>query len=83
MKPVEFPGFNVTLAKDQPQYRPLPVFMGKDGLVVSCWKLTWKERLRVLFRGCFYIQTLTFGTPLQPLLPSVQNPLKEEIPNSE
>lgn len=75
MTPIEFKGFTHTLAKNQPEYRPFPVFMDADGVVVSCWKLTFKERLKVLFHGVFFLQVLTFGTGMQPQLPSVENPL--------
>jgi hypothetical protein len=33
----------VVYAKDQPQYEPLPVFKQDDGIVLSRWKLTWRE----------------------------------------
>lgn len=54
-------------------YIPLPVCneLTKDGSVVSCWKLTWWERLKLLFRGTFYLRQLTFRDPLQPILPLV------------
>ena len=51
MKPIEFPEQNCVYAKDQPEYLPLPVHKTEDGMVVSCWRLTWRERLRVLLTG--------------------------------
>lgn len=55
-------------AKDQPPYIPLPVVkLGDDtGTVLSRWRLTWRERLRVLWSGDVYLWQLTFGGPLQP-----------------
>jgi hypothetical protein len=35
-------------AKDQPESQPLTVFKQEDGTVLSRWRLTWRERLRVL-----------------------------------
>lgn len=32
----------------------LPVHKTDDYLV-SCWRLTWRERLQVLFGGCVYL----------------------------
>jgi len=36
-----------------------------DGTLTSCWKLSWKERLKVLFTGKVYCAQLTFGRSLQ------------------
>lgn len=68
MLPVAFPGVNATYAKDQPEYIPLPVFKRHDGLVLSCWRMSWRERLRVLLTGRVWVGALTFHKPLQPLM---------------
>lgn len=62
----------IVYAADQPEYLPLPVvcLAGDHGMVVSCWSLTWRERLRVLFTGRLYISILTFRKALQPIMPS-------------
>lgn len=75
MFPIEFKGFNKTLAKDQPQYQPLPCLWEKDGRVTSCWKISWKERLKILLTGKIWLSQLTFNEPLQPQLPLVDNPI--------
>ena len=65
----------VVYAKDQPQYLPLPaVVKGQEGRVITHWKLSWKERFRVLFYGSLWLQQLTFGSALQPQLPTVEEP---------
>jgi hypothetical protein len=64
------PGHNVpevVYAKDQPQYQPLPVVKDDDGTVVSRWKLTWRERLQVLFGGSIWLTVRTFNRALQPV----------------
>ena len=66
--------FEMVYAKDQPEYRPLPVVKCSDGTVISRWRLTWTERLRVLFTGNLFFQQLTFNQPLQPQLPTVTEP---------
>ena len=50
MKPTNFPEANTVFAKDQPEYQPLPAFKADtpEGEVVTCWKLSFRERLRVL-----------------------------------
>jgi hypothetical protein len=74
MNPVPFKGHNAVLAKDQPQYRPLPVCIEHttEGSVVSCWKLSFFERLKVLFTGRLFFRQLTFGHYFQPILPMTE-----------
>lgn len=76
MKPIDFPESNVIIAKDQPEYRPLPSNYANDdyGTVTFCWRLTWRERLRLLVTGKLWHQVLTFKKPLQPQLPSAKKP---------
>jgi len=90
MKPIEFAEQNCVYAKDQPAYLPLPVHKTEDGLVVSCWALTWRERLRVLLTGRMWWSVLTFNHPLQPQSPQVENPFRSnsvldrnDLPNTE
>ena len=64
----------MTFAKDQPEYRPLPIIKTSDGTVISRWKLTWKERFIILFRGNLFLRQLTFNEALQPQLPTIEEP---------
>lgn len=57
----------ITYAKDQPEYNPLPALVSSDGAVVTGWELTWRERLSVLFGGKLFLSLLTFNQPLQPV----------------
>lgn len=68
MKPVTFKEQNVVYAKDQPEYMPLPAFKNDSpkGEVVSCWKLSFRERLRMLFTGKLWVCLLSFNNPLTP-----------------
>lgn len=82
MTPVEpiVPGANLpvtVLAKDQPEYTPLPAFIdheGNEGLVLTRWNLTWKERLKVLFGASLYHHQLAFHMPVQPILLTLDKP---------
>lgn len=76
MNPISFPESNVVYAEDQPQYTPLPAHIERtpEGLVTFCWKLSWGERLAVLFTGLLWQQVLTFKRPLQPQRLSVDKP---------
>lgn len=77
MKPIEFPEQNVVFAKDQPEYQPLPAHKTEDGEVISCWALTWRERLKLLCTGKIWWSVLTFNMPLQPQFPSVYYPFQK------
>lgn len=68
MKAVEFKHQNVVFAKDQPEYIPLPALKidGPNGEVISCWKLSFKERILVLLFGKVWLSILTFNKPLSP-----------------
>jgi hypothetical protein len=76
MKPIEFAEQNVVFAKDQPEYLPLPAHRTDDGIVTSCWALSWRERIKVLFTGRIWWSVSTFNHPLQPLLPLVDRPFE-------
>ena len=67
----------VTYAKDQPEYVLLPAWRSPDGLVVTRWKLSWRERLRILFSGSLWLSILTFNKPLQPVRLAAEPPLED------
>jgi len=71
MKPVTFPGVNVIIAKDQPEYLPLPAIVLEGGEVITCWELSDEELLQLIDTKRIYLSQLTFSSPLQPILPSV------------
>lgn len=66
MKPIEFKEQNVVYGKYQPEYMPLPALKFEDGKVVTCWKLSWKEVIKLVFTRKVWHSTLTFNQPLQP-----------------
>jgi len=57
----------IVFAKDQPEYIPLPALKFQDGLVVTRWSLSLKERLNLLFGGSIFLGMLTYNHPLQPI----------------
>lgn len=73
MKPIEFPGVNVILGKNQPEYQPLPVmvFDTPEREMISCWELTDEEVSEIVKNKKIYFQQMTFGNPFQPVLPMV------------
>lgn len=64
----------VEYAKDQPEYIPLPARRDENGVVVTCWKLTWRERWQMFWRGKFYLTVLTFNHPIQPIRCGIDKP---------
>ena len=82
MKPKQFKEANITFAKDQPEYQPLPAFRNEStqGEVITCWELSFKERLRILFKGEIWLSMLTFN---KPLTPSFLTTKKSEVLSSE
>ena len=73
MTPIEFPEQTIVWAKDQPEYQPLPAYTD-ERQTISCWALTWRERIRVLWTGRLWLRQLNFGGALQPQLPEVVSP---------
>jgi len=78
MKPSKFKQQNCVCAQEQPEYLPLPAYKSEDGIVTTCWRLSFAERIRVLFTGKIWWQTMTFNKPLQPQKPSATNPLEQK-----
>ena len=64
----------------QPQYQPLPALRCNDEAhtVVSRWRLTFAERIRVAIFGDIWLSLMTFGQPIQPSLLTVTVPVKME-----
>lgn len=75
MKPVMpeayFGGHEMTIAKDQPPYLPLPARVD-ESTVITTWELTAVERAALLGGAKLVVQITTFGDPLQPFMPYVQ-----------
>lgn len=68
MKPIPFKHQNVVFAKDQPEYIPLPALKldTDEGEVISCWKMSFKDRIKVLITGKVWLSLVTFNKPLTP-----------------
>lgn len=84
MEPITFPQANKIWAKDgqpdahgQPRYKPLPSY-SNEAMTVTCWALTWGERLRLLWTGRLWLSQLNFGDPLQPQKPTATSPFTPE-----
>lgn len=82
MKPIEFKQQNCVFAKDQPEYQPLPALRldTREGEVISCWRLSLRERIKILFTGKMWLSLTMFG---KPLTPSFMSPFRKEIFKTE
>jgi len=74
MIPIEFKECNVVYAKNQEEYLPLHGFKFSDDELITCWKLSVWERIKMLFTGRLWFVVLTFNQPLQPLRLPVDRP---------
>jgi hypothetical protein len=80
MKPVSpvvegFEKYEIVLAKDQPEYRPLPALhLEGHKLTLTRWQPTWKERLRLIFGGSVYLWTWTYGHSFHPTSLEIRKP---------
>jgi hypothetical protein len=44
------------------------------GIVVTLWKFTWRERLKIALAGRLYLTVATFNQPLQPVQITMDKP---------
>jgi hypothetical protein len=74
MRPIPFKHQNIVFAKDQPQYLPLPALRldTPEGHVITCWRMSFPERVKVMFTGVVWMNMLSFNKPLTPSLLSVR-----------
>ena len=73
MNPIEFPEQTIVWARNQPPYLPLPAYINEHE-TISCWRLSWRERWRVLWSGRLWLRQMNYGAPLQPQAPCVESP---------
>lgn len=70
-----FEHLEVVFAKNQPEYIPLPALPVDDSQrIITRWKLTWKERVAILFGRHIFLWVSTFGNKLQPVMLTCDKP---------
>lgn len=70
MKNIKFEGCNVVYGAEQPEYAPLHA-QKSGNITITCYELTFKERIKMLFTGRLWLGQMNFGEPLQPQLPAL------------
>jgi len=73
MIPIEFSEQTIIWAKNQPPYLPLPAYTN-DRETISCWKLNWIERIKIILFGKLWLRQMNFGEALQPQAPCIDSP---------
>ena len=71
LKPIEFEGHNIVLAKDQKEYQPLPAFYDRQspyGHMLTCWELTDEDIEKLKESKRIWVSQMTFHKPFQPLI---------------
>jgi hypothetical protein len=66
----------IVIAKDQPEYIPLPALVFPDGKLVTEWTLTEEERTRLIRGENIRLWVWTFGQPLQPVMLEVTSEVR-------
>lgn len=67
MEPVKLKGMNAVYGKEQNEYFDLPSYRNEKGDVTTVWKLTFKEKIKILFGSDIILRIKTFNKPLQPV----------------
>lgn len=80
MKPVSpvIPGESfpeTIIAKDQPEYMPLPVIAMAGGVILSRWEMDEAERKAVSISGELFVCLLTFGGKMPEISFQIDSPL--------
>lgn len=68
MENIKFKECNTVFAKDQKKYKELSAFRDEDGTVITCYKLSFKEIIKIIFTRKIWLGLMTFNKPLQPQL---------------
>lgn len=83
MRPIRFPQQNMVISKpkkyDESKYGPCPdLLIYNDGNIsVTGWRLTWKERIKMIFGNPMWI-ILISGNSQPPMQLQMDNPFVDE-----
>lgn len=62
----------IIFAKSQPEYRPLRALLARDtGRILTRWSPTPAQRQAIVEGADVFLEVMTFGQPLQPVLLSI------------
>jgi len=76
MKPIEFEGQTIVLSKPpsmtDEECGSLAILQ-LDGTCISCWKMSWRERLKAFFTGVMWIGVYS-GKTQPPIYVAIDRP---------
>ena len=82
---IDFKHRNIIYAEDQEEYYPLParVYINCQGQVaaITCWELNREEIAEIAEiaeTGKLFLEFVTFGKRLQPIVPRSENPFVDK-----
>jgi len=70
----DFP--EVLVAEHQEEYMVMPAIFLHDntGTILTRWRLTWKDRLKILLTGNIWVWMMAFGQRIQPIKLTADKP---------
>jgi len=71
--------YEIVIAKDQPQYIPLPAVVSGDGLVVTRWRFSFWERWSILITGNLWHSQMCFSEKPHPIRIQTDEPQFQEL----
>ena len=76
MKPDSRMAIEIVIAKDQPEYIPLPAvrLLNPEGDLITRWELSDAEIERVIESRSIYLTMMTFNRAVTPVMLSVDPP---------
>lgn len=77
MEATDFPGVNLRIAENQPEYETLPVHINREDPTTPttmCFKLNQKELKQVTETGEIWLTMMTFGNNFHPIRMSCLKP---------
>jgi len=82
MKAIAFREQNIEIAKNQEEYLTLPAHKSNDesGTMITCWYLSFWQRVKLLFTGRIWMSEMTFNKPITPRYFSIE---KWDVLNKE
>ena len=85
MKPTKFKHQNIVFGKGQKEYQQLPALKidTPEGNVITCWKLTFWDRIRVLFLGRVWLNLMSFNNVVTPSYMSTDRKDLYSVPDDD
>ncbi len=81
MKAIKFKGSNQMFGLKSEVFPHMPAYQSKDGNVVTCWKMSFAQKMLILFTGKVWVYTVTQNANLQYFKLTPTRPFQRVKPN--